>query len=46
MCFWLGVVEILEELSEPVRLGYALGHDAVLTLGFGVGDHELVLGGP
>jgi hypothetical protein len=39
-------MELLEELSEPMSLSHAIGHDAILSLGARLGDNVLTLGRP
>jgi hypothetical protein len=41
-----GDVELLEHLSEPRRLGHAVGHNMILGLNAGPGDDGLPLRGP
>jgi hypothetical protein len=38
-------IEFLEELSEPISFGHAIGHGAVLSLVTRPGDDVLPLGG-
>jgi hypothetical protein len=39
-------MELLEELPEPTSFSYAVGHNAILSLGARAGDDVLALGGP